>query len=67
VHGNGYSHARYGAGGMLPDFVPHRCGFGPDTTPIFDCSGADIPPAAAAQLGQSGDQGPGVDGPVRSL
>jgi hypothetical protein len=27
VHGNGYSHARYGAGGMLADFVPHRCGF----------------------------------------
>jgi CO/xanthine dehydrogenase FAD-binding subunit len=55
VHGNGYSHALYGAGGMLPDFVPYRGGVGRDTTPIFDCSGGDIRQALATPRAESGE------------
>jgi gentisate 1,2-dioxygenase len=40
---------------MLPDFVPHRCGFGRDTTPIFHCSSGDIREALLTTPAESGE------------
>jgi gentisate 1,2-dioxygenase len=55
AHGSGYSRTLYGAGGMLPDFVPHRRGFGRDTTPMFHYRGSDIRAALLALRAEPGD------------
>jgi mannose-6-phosphate isomerase-like protein (cupin superfamily) len=42
VRGPSYSQRLYGQGGLVPCFVPHRRGYGRDTTPMFHYRGADI-------------------------
>ena len=50
-----YSQRLYGQGGLVPSFVPHRRGFGRDTTPMFHYRGADIREALAGLRGEEGD------------
>jgi gentisate 1,2-dioxygenase len=50
-----YSRLLYGRGGLLPGFVPHRRGFGYDTSPLFHYRGADVRKALAALRQEDGD------------
>ena len=50
-----YSQRLYGQGGLVPCFVPHRRGFGRDTTPMFHYRGADIRAALARLRREEGD------------
>ena len=50
-----YSHKLYGQGGLLPGFVPHRRGFGRDTTPLFHYRGAEIREALYGLRPEEGD------------
>jgi gentisate 1,2-dioxygenase len=42
-----YSHMLYGRGGLVPGFLPHRRGFGRETSPMFHYRGSDIREALA--------------------
>jgi gentisate 1,2-dioxygenase len=55
VHGDGYSAALYGRGGMLPGFVSHARGIGHDTSPVFHYRGAEIRAALDAMRAEAGD------------
>ena len=37
-----YSQMVYGRGGLVPSFLPHRRGFGRETSPMFHYRGADV-------------------------
>jgi gentisate 1,2-dioxygenase len=50
-----YSQSLYGRGGLLPDFVPHRRGFGYDTSPLFHYRGADVRKTLSALRREEGD------------
>ena len=50
-----YSHKLYGQGGLVPNFVAHRRGFGRDTSPLFHYRGADVREALAGLRPEDGD------------
>ena len=50
-----YSQKLYSRGGLVPRFVPHRRGFGRDTTPMFRYRGADIREALDGLRQEEGD------------
>jgi len=50
-----YSHMLYGRGGLMPNFLPHRHGFGRDTSPMFHYRGADVREALAGLRQEEGD------------
>ena len=50
-----YSHMLYGHGGLMPNFLPHRRGFGRDTSPMFHYRGADVREALAGLRQEKGD------------
>jgi gentisate 1,2-dioxygenase len=49
-----YSHTLYGRGGLVPGFLPHRRGFGQDTSPMFHYRGADVREALAGLRREEG-------------
>jgi gentisate 1,2-dioxygenase len=55
THPESYSQRLYGQGGMVPRFVPHRRGFGRDTTPMFHYRGADVREALDRLRQEEGD------------
>jgi gentisate 1,2-dioxygenase len=55
THGGVYSQRLYGQGGLVPRFVPHRRGFGRDTTPMFHYRGADVREALDGLRQEEGD------------
>jgi gentisate 1,2-dioxygenase len=55
-----YSRKLYGTGGVLPDFVPHRRGFGRGTTPMFHYRGAEVRAALDGLRDEAGDPYDGV-------
>jgi gentisate 1,2-dioxygenase len=50
-----YSHMLYGRGGLVPSFLPHRRGFGRETSPMFHYRGADVREALAGLRREQGD------------
>jgi gentisate 1,2-dioxygenase len=50
-----YSHKLYGQGGLLPGFVSHRRGFGPNTSPLFHYRGAEVRQALTGLRQEEGD------------
>jgi gentisate 1,2-dioxygenase len=56
----GHSRRLYGAGGLVPAFLPHRRGFGEGTSPYFHYRGADIRRALEGLAGERGDPYEGV-------
>ena len=50
-----YSHMLYGRGGLVPSFLPHRRGFGRETSPMFHYRGADVREALAGLSREEGD------------
>jgi gentisate 1,2-dioxygenase len=50
-----YSRMLYGRGGLMPDFLPNRRGFGQDTSPMFHYRGADVRKALAGLRQEEGD------------
>jgi len=56
----GYSGKLYGQGGILPNFVARRRGFGHDTTPMFHYRGADIRSALEDLRHEAGDPYEGI-------
>jgi gentisate 1,2-dioxygenase len=50
-----YSHMLYGRGGLVPGFLPHRRGFGRETSPMFHYRGSDIREALAGLRQGEGD------------
>jgi gentisate 1,2-dioxygenase len=55
THAGSYSHKLYGQGGLVPRFVPHRRGFGRDTTPMFHYRGSDVRQALDGLRHDEGD------------
>jgi gentisate 1,2-dioxygenase len=60
VHGDGYSAALYGKGGIVPGFLSHRRGIGHQTSPVFHYRGAEIAEALDALRDEAGDPYEGV-------
>jgi gentisate 1,2-dioxygenase len=56
----GYSQRLYGAGGLMPSFVPHQRGSWPGGTPMLHYRGADIARALAALRDEAGDPYEGI-------
>jgi gentisate 1,2-dioxygenase len=56
----GYSHRLYGKGGLVPGFLPHRRGFGRNTSPMFHYRGADVRAALADLRDVAADRYEGV-------
>jgi gentisate 1,2-dioxygenase len=50
-----YSHMLYGRGGLVPGFLPHRRGFGRETSPMFHYRGSDVREALAGLREEEGD------------
>jgi gentisate 1,2-dioxygenase len=50
-----YSHMLYGRGGLVPGFLPHRRGFGRETSPMFHYRGSDVREALAGLRHEEGD------------
>jgi gentisate 1,2-dioxygenase len=50
-----YSHMLYGRGGLVPGFLPHRRGFGRETSPMFHYRGSDVREALAGLRQEEGD------------
>ena len=50
-----YSHMLYGRGGLVPSVLPHRRGFGRETSPMFRYHGADVREALAGLCQEDGD------------
>ena len=50
-----YSQMLYGRGGLVPSFLPHRRGFGRETSPMFHYRGADVREALAGLCREGGD------------
>jgi gentisate 1,2-dioxygenase len=50
-----YSHMLYGRGGLVPGFLPHRRGFGRETSPMFHYRGSDVRKALAGLREEEGD------------
>jgi gentisate 1,2-dioxygenase len=50
-----YSHMLYGRGGLVPGFLPHRRGFGRETSPMFRYRGSDVREALAGLRHEEGD------------
>ena len=50
-----YSHMLYGRGGLVPSVLPHRRGFGRETSPMFRYRGADVREALAGLCQEDGD------------
>jgi gentisate 1,2-dioxygenase len=50
-----YSHMLYGRGGLVPGFLPHRRGFGRETSPMFHYRGSDVWEALAGLRQEEGD------------
>jgi gentisate 1,2-dioxygenase len=60
LHVDGYSAKLYGAGGIVPGFVPHQRGIGHGTSPIFHYRREVIREALAALRGEPGDPYEGI-------
>jgi gentisate 1,2-dioxygenase len=60
AHGDGYSAALYGKGGIVPGFVSHQRGIGHDTSPVFHYRGAEIRAALDGLRGEAGDPHEGI-------
>jgi gentisate 1,2-dioxygenase len=45
----------YGRGGLVPGFLPHRRGFGRETSPMFHYRGSDVREALAGLREEEGD------------
>jgi len=60
THAPGYSQRLYGAGGMVPSFVPHQRGVWYDTTPMFHYRGTEIRETLEGLKGEAGDAYEGV-------
>jgi gentisate 1,2-dioxygenase len=56
----GYSHRLYGKGGLVPGFLPHRRGFGRNTSPMFHYRGADVRAALNDLRDETADRYEGV-------
>jgi gentisate 1,2-dioxygenase len=50
-----YSHMLYGRGGLVPGFLPHRRGFGKETSPMFHYRGSDVREALVGLRQEEGD------------
>jgi gentisate 1,2-dioxygenase len=50
-----YSDTLYGRGGLVPGFLPHRRGFGRETSPMFHYRGADVRDALFGLRREAGD------------
>jgi len=50
-----YSHMLYKQGGLVPSFLPHRRGFGKETSPMFHYRGSDVREALAGLRHEEGD------------
>ena len=50
-----YSDMLYGRGGLVPGFLPHRRGFGRETSPMFHYRGSDVREALAGLRHEEGD------------
>ncbi|MGH6769554.1 MAG: cupin domain-containing protein, partial [Xanthobacteraceae bacterium] len=60
LHGNGYSEALYGNGGLVPTFVSHQRGWGYEPAPYIHYRGAEIRSALEKLRKQPGDPHEGI-------